>query len=345
MTGLEGKRVLILGGGASRASEFHLPTMKGFFGDDLSEHPGLEEFLKWFYGDLSRDQYNLEEVLAYLDLSRTRLPLWSTEQRPKYDTRDVGYTEVIEYVRKKLRTPENKICSLHRSLFSQLNNYDTILTFNYDLIADLVLLDVEPKMKGGQLDSDSRMGKLQPLLGKPDLFWGGSPPALLSRELERGFYLKLHGSLDWIHCPRSGCPNNINVWALSVAEIREGQSEKVPCRACGSILQIFLIPPIATKRIDDTGRIAFLWNLALREIREADQIAIIGLSFAPSDFELRWLIRQALELRSPTKRLQVSIVNPNKTDRDSARHCFPKAVFEEFQEIREYIDALTNGRV
>jgi hypothetical protein len=68
--------VLLLGSGASRASQFALPTMAGFFTGAQSLPSNLDDFLSWFYPGRTRDSYNLEEVLAYLDISRARLPLW-----------------------------------------------------------------------------------------------------------------------------------------------------------------------------------------------------------------------------------------------------------------------------
>jgi len=76
-------------------------------------------------------------------------------------------------------------------------------------------------------------------------------------------------------------------------------------------LEIFIVPPVATKRLEDRSRMAFLWNLALRELRAADRLVIVGVSFAPSDFELWWLLRQAISLREGLP-LEVSVVDPDK---------------------------------
>lgn len=176
---------------------------------------------------------------------------------------------------------------------------------------------------------DCRMGKLSGLLGYLNI-WNIPPPSLMPREQSWGFYLKLHGSLDWIQCPTELCPNNNMIFALGVTILSEGQAEGMPCRYCGAALKTFIVPPIATKRLQDKGRMAFLWNLALKALTAADKIAIIGISFAPSDFELRWLVRQAIALRK-NQNYELHIVNRDGHHRASIAKVFPgtrKIVFE-----------------
>jgi hypothetical protein len=41
-------------------------------------------------------------------------------------------------------------------------------------------------------------------------------------------------------------------------------------------------------------KLGLLWHLAHRELSTADRIVVFGLSFAPSDYYLRWLFRSAI---------------------------------------------------
>lgn len=50
---------------------------------------------------------------------------------------------------------------------------------------------------------------------------------------------------------------------------------------------------------------AFILYLSLRQIVEAQQLVVTGLSLAASDFALRWLIGQAMVLRDEPLRLTV----------------------------------------
>lgn len=335
------KRVLLLGAGASAASDFNLPTMAGFFDAELSEYPELISFLKWFYPQKPPAEYNLEEVLAYLDISRARMHVWGFGSREvSYGNEPLAYDSLIEFVQRRLDIPKGKSCSLHKRLFENLQPTDTILTLNYDLIADRALFEIEKDPEKGKLPQDSRMCKLQALLSELRIF-AESPPSLIPREQETGFYIKLHGSLDWLYCPTVGCRNNTNLFAVEISafpELIEGN----PCRFCGTAVKSFIIPPVATKRLEDRGRMAFLWNLALRELIQARHIVLIGLSLAPSDFELRWLIRQAVEIRAEHS-LSVEIVNKNEVHRKQSKDVFPgnSISIVEYESIEDFLNQAT----
>lgn len=333
------KRVLILGAGASAASDFHLPVMSGFFEPNQGAYPELFRFLNWFYPNISIDDYNLEEVLAFLELSKTRLPIWGVERSaPKLPNYETIYDQVLAYVTERLKIPAKKTCSLHQRLFERLASSDTVLTLNYDLIADQTLLEVEPKNPNGRPDPNCRMEKLEGLLQEKSLYGGDlQPPSLMPREREWGFYLKLHGSLDWLYCPTVGCRNHVNIFSLSASRLSEGQETGQPCRFCGAALRTMIVPPIATKRLEDRGRTSFHWNLALRELRSAKDVVIIGLSLAPSDFELRWLLRESLSMISTD--IQLHIVNTNPSHREAVKNTVPIIASNalEYNDLEEYL--------
>ena len=56
------KRVLILGAGASAASDFSLPVMFGFFGPNQENYTELFKFIEWFYPDIPEDKYNVSNT-------------------------------------------------------------------------------------------------------------------------------------------------------------------------------------------------------------------------------------------------------------------------------------------
>lgn len=330
--------VLIIGAGLSAASEFQIPTMRGFFGPDLAARPELDAFLKWFYPSKSADEYNLEEVMSFLHLSSARIPLWRNRPQPVPSHSSLAlYEGLLDYVKSRLAIPSGAVCALHRRLFETLLERDSIVSFNYDLLADNALLAIEPR-EHDRPGQDTRMGKISGLLGRLNI-WDDPPPSLMPREQKWGFYLKLHGSLDWLYCESLGCENNTNVFARGVSILAEGQDEGMPCRYCGASLKTFIVPPVATKRFEDTGRMAFLWNIALRQLSNASRIVVIGISFAPSDFELRWLIRQAIELR--TRPLyELHVVNPASIHRKNIVSVFPgrERQIYEYDSVTDFID-------
>lgn len=329
---------LIIGAGLSAASEFGLPTMGGFFGPELATRPELDSFLKWFYPNQLPQEYNLEEVMSFLHLSSARLPLWRNRlQSPSSDTNLALYESLLTYTKTRLAIPKDAVCLLHRRLFESLTQQDSIVSFNYDLVADNALLAIEPR-EHDRPGQDTRMGKISGLLGRLNL-WGDPPPSLMPREQTWGFYLKLHGSLDWLHCETPACANNINIFARGVSELADGQDEGMPCRYCGAALKTFIVPPVATKRLEDRGRMAFLWNIALRQLSSASRVAVIGISFAPSDFELRWLVRQAIELRTDPH-YELHVVNPTLSHRQGIINVFPgtdRLVYE-YGSVSDFIE-------
>lgn len=294
------KTVVLLGAGASYASDFHLPVMRGFWPSFADLPSPLAEFLAWLYPN-GEAECNLEEALAYLELARDRASTWALPMTPSGVHPDQCYSTALDDVRSRLLTPPGKTCAQHVNLFHALEPGDTVITMNYDLIADEALKVVE-------IPSGSRLGKLKSLIGTPN-FIGVDPPSLLPHERQTGFYLKLHGSLDWLRCRAPACPNHNRLFPVRVQEMDAEQSPGSPCRLCGAALEVFIVPPMASKRVDQRGRLGFLWNLAMRELMSASQVITVGLSLAPSDFELRWLL-QASTLKKDLKRVRVANPSP-----------------------------------
>jgi hypothetical protein len=110
------KRFVLLGAGASAASDFRLPVMRGFFGPYDAEFPELFSFLASFYPRHPKEAYNLEEVLAFLDISRTRLPAWGLS--PTTAPVEELYLQVLSYIAKRLEIPKGQQCCLHEGCFA-----------------------------------------------------------------------------------------------------------------------------------------------------------------------------------------------------------------------------------
>jgi hypothetical protein len=311
------KTIILLGAGASKASDFALPTMKGFF-DPKAIPTNLEKFLSWCFQGVPLHESDLEEVFSFLDMSVNRLPTWVGHPMV-VDMIGQSYPlgELLCYVRERLQIPKDSGCRKHTTLFSSLGPKDTVLTLNYDLVADHSLAEIE-KGPDGRFKRFSRMDKLVALVGKPE-FMAGEPPALLPEEQDTGFYLKLHGSLDWLYCPNQECANGTRFFVLSGERLTNGQEVGKPCRRCGFALRAFIVPPISSKHRVLGGRLGFVWNQAMRELQAATKVIVIGVSLARSDFELRWLIRLGNIARKPS---ELIVVNPCSEDRKAAKHLF-----------------------
>jgi hypothetical protein len=215
--------VVLLGAGASKGSEKNLPAMQGFFGPTLeSMSPELGRFLVWFYGHENLEQYNVEDVLSYLDLAQARVPKWTgLASMVGLGVAMPNYELLLDYIATRLQI-HGPPCSRHRSLIERLERADTILTLNYDLVCDQALGDLE-RTRGKALVGD-RLEKLSILLGTGS-YWGGEPMALMPSETASGFYLKLHGSVDWLYCPNPRCQNASRYYALSTCLLLFGVVE------------------------------------------------------------------------------------------------------------------------
>jgi NAD-dependent SIR2 family protein deacetylase len=137
----------------------------------------------------------------------------------------------------------------------------TIITFNYDLILDDCLrrISIEPAYF---LEPDAQMEESE----------------------QRIPLLKLHGSINWGIC---ACCRNLKVVA-SPADFRGDH-----CPKCRQVYQPLLIPP----SWDKSGHrdvVQHVWKRAIRDLKEASRICIIGYSMPRTDAFFQYLLTLAL---------------------------------------------------
>lgn len=65
-------------------------------------------------------------------------------------------------------------------------------------------------------------------------------------------------------------------------------------------------------------KLELIWSMAYQAMRDARRIVMIGVSVAPSDSRLRWLIREAAAESKPN----LVVVNPDERDRLAALKLF-----------------------
>jgi hypothetical protein len=86
------------------------------------------------------------------------------------------------------------------------------------------------------------------------------------------------------------------------------------------------------------------WNLALRELRLATDVILVGVSLAPSDFELSWLLREGLGAERPGG-VRLHLVNPEESHRRAVmgivRATSPTVI--EYESIEKYIERTDGG--
>ncbi|MFA6029521.1 MAG: hypothetical protein WC969_06695 [Elusimicrobiota bacterium] len=290
MTGT-GKTVYLLGAGASAASDFRLPVMSGFFRDEDQDLLGAERFLRILYPRIKLEEINLEEVLTFLDLA--------TEGFGAKWAHYAGFDPYMErearnavdyYIHQRLKIPSGAVCSNHLRLVKSLKKSDTILSLNYDLVADNAIWEVSPKTQHGELAHDSFLGRSHDLLQEMRT-WGGTWPTVRPASEGLGLFLKLHGSLSWVCCQTDGCPYRHQFFPSSPYFEKKNLNLRGPCANCGNPLATVIIPPVIGKSVQRFPKMGFIWNLAHRELIEADVVVVIGCSLPASDYVFRWLLR------------------------------------------------------
>jgi len=293
MTDISQKTVYFLGAGASNASDFHLPTMGEFFkGANFAgeEYQNLKRFIKDKFPGLPIENLNLEEVVTAIELSMDTFGSFGERSHPYiYGAR----TEFDTYVNARLKIPEYKPCSLLIKIFDKDKEkpIESVITLNYDLIIENCISARSYKIPGPR----DMLGRMDNLLGQPlhsDIRQNFSLPY---EEANSRLYLKLHGSIDWFYCPNPDCgfhqqffPNrNHNIFS---SPVRIGDL----CRICGSPVVTAIVPPTMYKTFEKFPKMGLLWNLAYHKLNIAEKIVIFGVSFAPSDYYLRWLFKKAI---------------------------------------------------
>ncbi len=341
------KTVYLLGAGASKGSQFGLPTMDEFFAKfQPDNYPHLSEYLSSRFPTIPIPRLNLEEVVTQLELSLSGFgSMWrgGGEQAPR------ARNELDRFIHSKLMhfeldVPEHKdvlakaACEIHEKIFGHMDPAgDSVISLNYDLIADCTLWKLSEKNDHGQLKHGTLFDRSQHLLG-PSRVIHGERPSLYHGYEGKGYYVKLHGSLNWLYCSNPQCFYHqlfFDNW-LGSREVWNKPGD--PCMLCGTPLVSVIIPPAMSKSFELFPKMGLLWNLAYRELRSAVTWVIIGVSLPDSDYILKWLLRESAAERE--KRPDVIIVNPCMEARERIERAVGTKT-KSFNGLVEYVDSLT----
>lgn len=294
------KRVFILGAGSSIGHSLGIfPSITGFF----SSAQSLDLYSKMDFGLIAeyvekvmgRDIYG-NRVTIDIEALFTNIEI-EIQRRP--------FSSLLEIRRQLLKLIQDVLIGLTNKFGNKeseyhyfkidINDKDTIITFNWDTLLDNVMnrerillnryfnkKDQEP-LSGhywefinnisafGERTWD-RMG-----IGNPYKDWNP----------DNGFYLKAHGSIDWFYCSNDSCRASRKVFPLPEPTLN------YYCSECHEILECLIIPPVLNKEYRQYPVIRRIWNLAVKEISSSDELVIWGYSLPATDFYSDWLLRQA----------------------------------------------------
>jgi len=296
------KTVYFLGAGASKDSDFKLPCMKGFFreGDFKTEsYPNLSKFIKSTFSEIPLKDLNLEEVITFLELGLDTFGTFGQHPEAyKFEAR----REFGEYVNSRLKVPCCG-CQKHKKIFNTeiggSNSQDSIITLNYDLVVDNTLHELS--LKESKRNSEPLLSRMHRVVGQT-LVLDGPIASIHPEDREVGHYLKLHGSVNWVYCSSNTCGNHQLFFVGSIGDESLTDAPGNLCNLCGSPLVRVIVPPTMQKTFSQFPKLGLLWSLAYRELNRADIIVIFGVSFALSDYYLRWLFKKAITEREKENR-------------------------------------------
>lgn len=281
--------VYIFGAGASKAVANRAPLMKDFLSSAFETFPNdprirkVRDFVCDFYpGRPWADGAHilwprLEDLLSQLDLS-------IAQNRPLSPYHTVSMVqELREHVVYLIaRVLQEKLGSLDDPATRDfvrhvLQEKDTIISLNYDIILDNALLE-----ERGQVNYGTEVR----LVSKVHRRWRGVDP---QKNIPVPLY-KLHGSLNWLYCPL--CQ------ALDITEGQKGalftfyDEQPVQCVHCGCLYETLIITPTLLKSYAN-GLLVEVWRRAEQRVTRADHLVFIGYSLPDADIEIKCMIKHA----------------------------------------------------
>jgi hypothetical protein len=272
-----------------------------------------------------KQKLNIEDILTNLEID-----IEKTKSNDLQIVRDRIITIIlVTFILLDRKSVYYKRNSEYFLFFDRLKDNDTIITYNWDLLLDNIL-DRERIISNikniGQVEDGilkkQYLRMLMDLSAYRDLSWDRTS-APYEQYNSKGYYLKLHGSIDWLYCPNEDCGLYSKVFPVKNVS-GEYLIADYKCHECSSRMKHLIIPPILNKNYSSFPFVKKLWNIALEELQSADELVIWGYRLPPTDFYNRWLFRQKSD-----KLKKVSIINPE---------CFRKRKNKELRKNKIFLE-------
>ncbi|MFC1871569.1 hypothetical protein ACFLYF_04130 [Chloroflexota bacterium] len=329
------KNVFVLGAGTS--AHCGTPLMNNFLevAHDLMRSGEVEEVRQDFedvfdaigklQGIQSKariDTYNIEDVYAAFEMGNLlgSLPGIDSSKIPELIS---STKKVIAYtLQQTTRLPENTERNAPDSYFQfakQINVHHSkcsIITFNYDL----------------GLDYSLYASKVIPDYGLDDINISGRSVS----------YLKLHGSLNWGWCneckkitpyrdfdsTNSVPGRNYNILPL----MERFKAKAYMCSKCGKPVEEtpFIVPPTWNKT-SYHEQIETIWKKAASELKDAENIFVLGYSFPETDMFFRYLFALEVDMTTILKRFHVYNIDSSGNTENRFRDLLGSGVIDKFQ--------------
>lgn len=269
-------------------------------------HEGLYDFIThaWAIDD-SSDGFNpeawkgvnVEDVFTFLDIGE-RTYNTGTSFHGAFSTLREDLEHFICWM--VGTRSADKHCEFLLDVFSYLEEDDTIISFNWDTIADRTLHIRD----ASQFSSYANMLRGQKFS--------------VQQAAREGQFLKLHGSLNWIACRNTNCrlhrqPAIPFEAGSNVPPAFDDVKRFEKCPECGADRPgRMIVPPTSQKLIRKGSFLHRLWLIAMHTLPRISMVVFIGYSFPDADFYAEWLFRLFQFVEGPNPR--VVVVNPEMSE-------------------------------
>lgn len=318
-------RVVVLGAGASRSVSYRVKT----------ETPSPLDYD--FFDLLQRQSARItldrrgNAIVRVLDRMK-RLPheYWRTMERAFYTlhlrayvAEKLGSSDVVgtdqaviadfaTCIQSLLRSAHGKhVCTNHQTLLQALEGQGTVLTLNYDLVAERALRKVCE-------EKDLKFGRW---------LYGLS---LIRQPANQFCLLKLHGSSNWKYPTGDSSAVRFVVRTKSWSDFDNAPGYRGDTGE-GTKFPIFL--PFWDKRIEQ-GPWLSLWRKAYQRLETATDVVVWGYSLGETDIKASQLFSLTLGSK---QQFNLCVIDPAAATRSRWRELFPNALYWEFSDIKDFL--------
>jgi hypothetical protein len=233
-------------------------------------------------------QINIEEVFTFLDIGSRMYPRSTRYQKGFGICRSSLASFITSFLSVK---SEGLHCEHLMDILFGLKPTDSIISFNWDTIADFTLQQAGRPIYSGYLD----------LMTKE--------PLRVSDYRDRPVLLKLHGSLNWIICPNPKCSLHGKPRLAVKRKKLQRFFSMHKCPQCGNERgEPFIVPPTSQKFIRRGTLLHKLWLIAREKLPFCKRLIFVGYSFPATDFYSEWLFRQIYFIDA--QRPEIIVINP-----------------------------------
>ena len=215
---------------------------------------------------------------------RLRLPAGAEDQPLAQDRR------IMTYFRKLAR----QLVTRKRGIGTTLGPGDVVITTNYDTNIDAALFELAYADETGMNRKGSDLTDVY--LGSSEFRDPYTDEYAFSDPVHTVDLLKLHGSFNWLHCPRC---HRIFVAAFgSSVRFLLGEYENRDERTCfcDYPLDPVVVAPSAEQEISNP-HLREIWINAYHALERADRVIICGYSLPAQDLAIRSLFYRAIDGR------------------------------------------------